>query len=124
MACLEVISRFLSLALSSHRSTPGILIVHPRPTLSRPPSHALVSGKLLGGDHHFSGDGNLDASSLRSLSALPLPGDAFDGLIDLSERVRYQLCRSEEARLLKGRHFKRGRHATRHQQQLVSPSKS
>ena len=26
---------------------------------------------------------------------LPLSGDAFDGLIDLSERVRYQLCRSE-----------------------------
>ena len=45
-----------------------------------------MSGKLLGGDLHFSGDGNLDASSL--------PGDAFDGLIDLSERVRYQLCRS------------------------------
>ena len=113
------------LSLRSHRSAAGILIVHPRPTLSRQPSHALVSGKLLGGDHHFSGDGNLDAS----LSALLLPGDAFDGLIDLSERVRYQLCRSEggrEARLLKGRHFKRGRHATREhqQQQLVSPSKS
>ena len=98
MACFEVISRF-SRSLSDLTGAGHINSSSPTLTsLSRQPSHALVSGKLLGGDHHFSGDGNLDASSLRSLSALPLPGDAFDGLIDLSERVRYQLCRSEPRR--------------------------